>query len=455
MTHAALERSTASSAAGATRSAALRNSIPVNPIALKRALAMGEQAAFVWATRRTVVRSSAATFDLLTQLDGRLSRLVYKLSERPMLTERLLDYDHAAFKSGLTFVTAVRALRGRVVAVFDELLARLESDPELFSPLASAMAWLDYRDVDAQVNRLLASPSPSLLGLGVAASTAHHIDPGVALECALDAEVPALRALGLEAIGRLALSDFRVRLHAALADPDALCRFWAAWSAVRLGERSAIPVVGRFATDGGPFARAACDIALRALDVEQALRAQNRLLSTHGCERLAVIGAGVIGDPTLADWLVDAMANHSIARLAASSFCLMTGCDLLRNDLDSQSPPRAPEAAAPEPERIDDRQEQPLARFGSAMLGDEPDDDLPWPDPIRVRNWWDGNRHRFRPGIRYLAGVPIRPPGLSEVLQTGNQQQRAAAALELALHDPNAPLLDVTGPAHRQSGTRD
>jgi hypothetical protein len=86
-------------------------------------------------------------------------------------------------------------------------------------------------------------------------------------------------------------------------------------------------------------------------------------------------------------------------------------------------------------------------------IADDIDDDLAWPDALRIREWWDQNRRAFVPGVRYLAGVRIRPAELMNVLRSGNQQQRAAAALELALLNPDKPLLDVTAPAHRQIGT--
>ena len=303
------ERSTASSAARATRASASRNASSVSAIALKRALAVGEEAAFLWVSRSAVARSSAVTFGVLARLDERLSRRLYKLSERPVLAEHFLQHDHAAFKSGLAFVTAVVALRGGAPGVFDELLTRLESDAELLSPLESALTWLEYGDVRAYIEGLFAAPSPTLMQLGLVAAVAHRIDPGVALDRALDAETPALRASALEAVGRLALGDRRPRLHAALGDQDATCRFWAAWSAVRLGDRAGIPVLGRFAAECGAFARPACDIALRALDVDQAVRAHTRLLSITGNERLGVLAAGIIGDPALASWLLDAMES--------------------------------------------------------------------------------------------------------------------------------------------------
>jgi uncharacterized protein (TIGR02270 family) len=316
---------------------------------------------------------------------------------------------------------------------------------------SSWLTWLEYVDVRAYIEGLFAAPSPTLMQLGLVAAVGHRIDPGVVLNRALDAETPALRASALEAVGRLALVDRRPRLHAALGDQDATCRFWAAWSAVRLGDRAGIPVLGRFAAECGAFARPACDIALRALDVDQAVRAHARLLSITGNERLGVLAAGIIGDATLASWLLDAMESKSLARQAGAAFCLMTGCDLRRDDLDAQSPPPASTADVPsDAPEADGTDRQPGAAQDGDSLAAEADDELVWPDVVRLHKWWDEHRHAFAPGIRYLAGMPIRPAALANVLRSGNQQQRAAAALEVALLHPEAPLVDVTAPTHRQ-----
>ena len=419
MTHkASVDRSAASASARATGATASGKATSVSDIGLKRALAVAEEAAFLWVTRPSVARSSAVTFDVLARLDQRLSRLVYKLSERPVLAEPFLQHDPAAFKSGLTFVTAIVALRGRVVEVFDQLLARLESEPELLFPLASALTWLDYSEVRAHVERLLAAPPPALLHLGLVTAVAHRVDPGRALARAVAADAPALRASALEAVGRLAVKDLRPTLHAALGDEDATCRFWAAWSALRLGDRDAIPVLGRFAADRGAFARPACEMALRALDPNQAVHAQQRLQSIAGNERLAIVAAGIIGDPTLATWLLDSMQSPLLARRAGAAFCLMTGCDLRRDDLDAARPSgvAAPEAA---PEPVSDSEEtkaQSPPDADVAAFEDEADDELAWPDTPRLRKWWEGRRQAFVPGIRYVAGLPIRPTEMSQVL---------------------------------------
>jgi uncharacterized protein (TIGR02270 family) len=445
-----VDRSGASAAERPTDATRSGHVTSVSDIGLKRALAVGEEAAFLWVRRPFVARSSALTFDVLARMDQRLSRLVYKLSEKPTLAEPFLQNDSSAFKSGLTFVTAIVALRGRVIHVFDRLLARLKSEPDLHCPLASALTWLDYSEVRPYVEQLLATPSPPLLRLGLETAIAHRVDPGRALLRAVASEAPALRAKAWEAVGRLAAKELRPKLYAALYDEDATCRFWAAWSAVRLGDRDGIPVLGRFAADRGIFAKPACEMALRALDLDQAVRAQQRLSSITGNERLAIVAAGIIGDPTLVSWLLDLMGSPTLARRAGAAFCLMTGCDLRRDDLDAERPSNAVAAPRDEPDRDEPEERQPSLNAAGERPEDEADDELPWPDTIRLRKWWDGHRQSFVPGVRYVAGFPIRRAEMMRVRHAGNQQQRAAAALELALLAPNEPMLDVTAPAQRQ-----
>jgi uncharacterized protein (TIGR02270 family) len=420
----------------------------VSATVLKRARDLADQAAFLWSSRSFVARSSAVTFATLADLDQRITRAVAALSERPGLAEHLLTTDDTPFKSGHAFVTAAVALRSGAVTVFDHLAERVESEGRLQSPLASALAWFDYDHVSGYIEHLLRSSVPAVLQLGLAAATAHGFDPGAPLEQAIDAADPLLRATALEAAGCLGAADLRGRLRASLEDEDDACRFWAAWSTVRLGDRTGIPVLGSFALTKGPFARPACDIALRALEPSQAVRIQARLQST-GDKPLGVLAAGIIGDPVLADWLITQMQTRVLARAAGAAFCLMTGRDLRRDDLDGQAPlePRSVEPSSADESTVGDANAgEPESNGG---IRDEMDDSV-WPDAERIRTWWDANRQAFVPGVRYLAGLPIGRLEISTVIRIGNQQQRAAAALELALLDPKAPLLDVTAPAQRQ-----
>jgi len=396
------------------------------------------------------------TFDVLTGVDDRLSRLLSALSNRPGLAEHFLEEEPASFALGHAFVTAAVALRSGAVEVFQALVTRLESRDELLSPLASALAWLQYEEVVAWVKHLLASEAPAAVRLGLVAAVAHRVDPGASLDRALDAEDPQVRGSALEAVGRLGARVLAPRLRATLEDGDITCRFWGAWSAVRFGDRAGIPVLGRFAAESGALAKPACDMALRALDPDRAVRAHARLASINSDKRLAVLAAGIIGDPALAGWLLAEMESPALARRAGAAFSLMTGRDLRRDDLDADRLPDAPEpdVVPSDTPDSDGAAAQPASYRDDDCLADESDDDLAWPDMVKLPRWWDNNRHAFAPGTRYLSGLPIGQAEMVYVLRTGNQQQRAAAALELALLNPDAPLLDVTAPAHRQGGPR-
>ncbi|HSC65864.1 MAG TPA: hypothetical protein VLD35_19650, partial [Caldimonas sp.] len=78
------------------------------------------------------------------------------------------------------------------------------------------------------------------------------------------------------------------------------------------------------------------------------------------------------------------------------------------------------------------------------------DDSLPWPDPAKVLAWWRANGPRFGHGRRYFMGAEPTRESCLEVLRTGFQRQRSAAAEHLALLAPATPPFNVAAPAWRQ-----
>ncbi len=78
------------------------------------------------------------------------------------------------------------------------------------------------------------------------------------------------------------------------------------------------------------------------------------------------------------------------------------------------------------------------------------DGDLPWPDPAKVRAWWDGNGQQFLNGTRYFMGEPVTHEHCLKVLKVGYQRQRNAAAHYLCLLQPGTPLFNTSAPAWRQ-----
>jgi len=153
--------------------------------------------------------------------------------------------------------------------------------------------------------------------------------------------------------------------------------------------------------------------------------------------RALVIGCGVSGDPAYISWLITQMEEApALARVAGESLSLITGLDIAEEDL---------ERAAP-----DGFEAGPTERPEDEDVSIDPDGDLPWPNPGPIRAWWDANKGRFHAGTRYLLGEPTSEAQCHRVLETGSQRQRQAAALELALVQPDAPLFETRAPGFRQ-----
>jgi uncharacterized protein (TIGR02270 family) len=125
-----------------------------------------------------------------------------------------------------------------------------------------------------------------------------------------------------------------------------------------------------------------------------------------------------------------------LARTAGEAFSMITGIDLAYADLEGECPEGFDAGPTENPEDED--------------VAMDPDEDLPWPAAQLVADWWSKNQARFRNGTRYLAGKPIATDNLRQVLRTGFQRQRAAAAIELTLLHPGQPLFEVRAPGYWQ-----
>jgi uncharacterized protein (TIGR02270 family) len=130
------------------------------------------------------------------------------------------------------------------------------------------------------------------------------------------------------------------------------------------------------------------------------------------------------------------MSIPEMARVAGESFTMITGVDIAYEDLEGEWPEGFEAGPTEEPEDED--------------VEMDPDEDLPWPEPKLIHEWWSKNKKNFRNGTRYLCGKPISEQQCQHVLRNGYQRQRAAAAIELAMMKPGQPLFEVRAPGFRQ-----
>jgi uncharacterized protein (TIGR02270 family) len=265
----------------------------------------------------------------------------------------------------------------------------------------------------------------------------HRVDPGAPLSVAIADPDAQLRARALRAAGELGRRDLLAACMDALLDEDAGCRFWAAYSAVWLGNRTAaVESLTTITLQEELHRVAALRLLLKVISLLQANELLKMLARNPDDIRLLIQGAGIAGDPYYVPWLIRQMEDLKLARLAGESFSFITGLDLAYLDLE-RKPPEGMEFGP-----NDDPEDDNVAM--------DEDDSLPCPDPVKIQIWWEANKNSFTDGQRYFMGASVTREHCIHVLKEGFQRQRRAAALYLYLLEPGTKLFPTSAPAWRQ-----
>lgn len=396
-----------------------------------------EDASFLWLLRNTVARAPHCDLKDLAKHDNRIEAHIDGLrvagEDGWALAAEQLRYE----EPGEVFAAGVLALESKAGARIIQVLEVAERVPETTRGLISALGWVHPKDLQGTGKALLDAEQPFLRRLGIAACAIHRVDPGPALIDAMADADPALRARALRAAGELGRHDLLQELKDRGTDEDDACRFWAAWSSVLLGDRGGAVLMLKQATMlNSAFQYRAMQIVARVLPADAAHGWLKSLSGNPALLRALIIAVGAHGDPTYIPWLITQMQIPEAARVAGEAFSMITGVDLAYDDLDGEWPDGFEAGPTENPEDED-----------VAMDADE---DLPWPAPELIERWWSTNANRFAAGRRYLCGKPISATHCRDVLVTGYQRQRIAAALELALMQPAAPLFETRAPGFRQ-----
>ncbi|NPV03527.1 MAG: TIGR02270 family protein [Syntrophaceae bacterium] len=398
-----------------------------------------EEAAHLWLLRGRAARSPLYDLAGLLELDNRLEAHVDALRLEAPASGGLCRKTLEEGRAEECFPAAVLAFETADQDLISSTVEKASAEPGASGAVVGALGWLPSERSRPHIQRLLASGHPLERLIGIAASTLQRRDPGHFLDDALYDGDARLRACALRAVGELGGRADRMlpaRLRDHFTDADDRCRFWAARSAALLGDADAAGILKAFVKPDSPFQEEALQMAMRLMDAPAARAWQAELAAAPATRRLAVIGAGIAGDPALVPWLIGRMGDPSLARAAGEAVSAITGVDIAREGLEGKKPEGFKTGPSDDP------------MDGDVAL--DPDDGLPWPDADKMAVWWEKRQGQFPPGLRHLAGRPLSAGCLTHVLRAGRQPQRAAAALELAILKPGRPLFDVCAPAFRQ-----
>ena len=394
-----------------------------------------EEAAFLWTLRNRAVGEPHYSLDDLAALDERVEAHLDGLTIAGDVGWKFCRENLANEGPGEVFALAVLAFGAGDRARMLEALQAGCASPLVTPGLISALGWLEDTSVSPWIAKLLEARSASHRAVGIAASAIHRTDPGPALTAAVQDDDPTLRARALRAVGELRRHDLAGHLRGRVADADDSCRFWATWSLALNGHRDAVALLTTWFERNDAFSDRALHVALRAMALDESRGWISTLARDPRLIRLAVIGAGIVGDPASVPWLIRRMDTPALARLAGEAFSMITGADLSYEDLDQDEPL----AAGRDEETSIDK-----------VLALDYESNLRWPASRRVAEWWERNHQRFGEGTRYLAGEPLAAESALHVLKVGKQRQRAAAALELALLNRDRALFEMRARAVEQ-----
>jgi uncharacterized protein (TIGR02270 family) len=396
-----------------------------------------EDAAVLHSIRASLTNAPHVKLKHIRRFDDRVAAHLDGLAVAGEQGWPMIDAALAKPLPGAMFAAAVTAIEAKSSERLNRLYALAEAVPESRRGLVAAFGWVEQERLRGIVSGLLPSPDSFLRYLGMAACAMHRVDPGKARDTALEAPSSVLGARALRACGELGRRELIPSCLASFSAPDPEIRFWAAWSAVLLGNRGpGLDALMATAEAAGDNRARAFRLALQAMEPKEAHDWLRRLARNPDDQRLLIQGSGIAGDPHFVPWLIGHMSDLKTARLAGEAFSLITGLDLAYLDLER----KPPEGGAGGPN--DDPSDTNVAM--------DEDDGLPWPDPERISRWWDANGGRFTAGCRYFLGAPLTRESCIKALKEGFQRQRILAAHYLCLLEPGTVLFEWRAPSPRQ-----
>ena len=396
-----------------------------------------EEAGFLWRQRSNAVNEPHYDLNDLVKLDDRVAAHLDGIVVAGEYAVGVCDATLENAGLGEIFTATVRAIVDKDQNRLDNLIALVEAAPEFLPGLYSAFGWVSAPYLQGIVAALLSSKQPLKQQVGIVACVMHRVDPGIALTETIASEEPMLRARAFRAAGELGRRDLLEMCINGLQDTNVVCRFWAGWSAILLGERDkALSVLNDIVLSFNAFRQHAMHLVLKVLSLPNAQQLLKTIAQEPSNKRLLIQGAGISGDVQYLPWLINQMDDEQSSRLAGESFSLITGLDLAYLDLERDSPS----------DKNIDSNEDPE----DEKIVVDSDDNLPWPDPVKLQAWWDINKSGFTQGTRYFMGAAVTREHCIQVLKIGYQRQRFAAAQYLCALKPGTSLFPVSAPGWRQ-----
>ncbi|MCP4429837.1 MAG: TIGR02270 family protein [Gammaproteobacteria bacterium] len=389
-----------------------------------------DNASFLWVLRSIAVKQPhyyPGDIQLLEQrLEAQLDGMMTSIEQSWQACLESLEYN----EPGEVFTAAVLAFRSKDPIKIQHAVEAGFVNQETEKGLFSALGWLPADLVHSWIKQFLNSKDLDHKYLAIAACSVRRENPGKTLGRILQRDDcrqhTRLYVRALRLIGEIPRGDMEPQLRLAMQSDSEEVNFWSLWSSIMLGDRSAVSKLKPFVLNVGPFQTRAMELCFRALPVDEARAWISELGRINGDVRSVIKASAILGDPHAVNWLISKMSQLDVCQLCGEAFSQITGIELVQNQLVLEE---APPLEGNTDEKIESED----------LVLDE-DENLPWPDVDKIKTIWTNHGSNFIAGQRYFLGRNISSNLLKDKLISANQRQRQAAAIELALLEPEAPL---------------
>ena len=397
-----------------------------------------ENACSLWWQRHNAVHEPHYAFEDLVHLDNRVEANLDGLRIAGNHAFPIIDANIAGGDEGGVFTKAVLLLERGENDKFLDLAESLNDKRDVLEELESALAWVKPDVLANTVKELLSSATPTSVELGLHACAAHQRPAKKYLQNALTSDDTNLRATAMKVAANLGFTDVQHQLQSLSEFESDRERFHCGRALAMLGKQDAgSALLKPLALGGSSFNSKAVKLIAMMNDIAACKALLKTLDADERRERDVIRGFGYLGDPVAIDWLISKTELPQLCRIAGGSISMITGIDLAESDLETLDEPEGYLDMGPN----DDPDDHNIAM--------DEDEDLPWPDPERVRAWWQSSA-KLPSGQYFLNGREKTRHELCIVIREGFQRQRNAAADNLALMNPDSLFYDTSLPTNKQ-----
>ncbi len=298
-----------------------------------------------------------------------------------------------------------------------EMVAALQvAAPEARGAMARALGLARGAGLEEGLGALLEGSEPAMQAAALDALAIRGRVPG-SLRRFVASPDPEVKAAALRAARHAGLAH-RAAIEAAMQSAVPEVRDAALEAGISLGLRAPWLASRKLAEARSPGCGAALSILAMSGEAGDLERIESAL-AVPELRGAALWALGFSGWPRAVELCLPYLGDGQHARVAGEAISAITGLAIEKQLV------RAEEAPPEEPIPFEEEDLE-------ADLVPGPEAALPLPEPWEVESWWQGERGRFQPAVRYLGGEAVSPSVLLTALGNGSMRRRGPIALELA-----------------------